>query len=173
MDDQLLREFSIGGNKLFQAHKDGEIDLHNYSTGVALEYFVSYYNAEVQNKTRGAIKVIHGYGSTGSRGEIRVRLRTYLREHSNYLRFEMGENIDSNPGYTLVYPDRLLPPMSKSIEAKIFEFCAAGKSEEKIFKEFRLYGDAEVKKALKSLQRQKKIRHFDKGKLKYYGSIKP
>jgi hypothetical protein len=146
----------------------GEIDLHDYSTGVALAQFVSYYNDFINSKE---IKVVHGYGSSGHGGEIRVRLRTYLADHSDCLRFEEGEKIDGNPGYTMVYPERSLPLMSASIEGKILEFCNSPKSEEKIFGKFRLYGDGEVKKAIKSLQRHGKIRPIDKGKHKLYQAI--
>lgn len=143
----------------------GEIDLHHYSTGVALAHFVSYYNDSTKCKS---IKVIHGYGKTGQGGEIRSRLRTFLKDHIDYLQFEIGEEIDSNPGYTVVYPKRPLPPISDGIENKILGFCANAKSDEKIFGEFRLYGDVEVRKALHSLQRQGRIRSIDKGKYKLY-----
>ena len=154
-------------------YESGEIDLHNYSTGTALDYFVCYYNDEIKNRTGGTIKVIHGYGSTGVGGEIRTRLRTFLKEHSDYLRFEFGENIDNNRGYTLVYPNRPLPPMSDSISGKILEFCTTSKSEEKILNKFRLYGNVEVKKAIKSLERQGRIHPIEKGKIKHYKTNNP
>ena len=154
--------------------EESEIDLHNYSTGVALDYFIAYYNGEIKNGTGNAIKAIHGYGSTGSGGEIRIRLRTFLKEHSNYLIFETGEHIDGNAGYTMVYPKLPLPPISESISEKILKFCAAaGKSEDKILGEFRLYSDMEVKKAIKLLERQGKIHSKDKGKIKIYETVKP
>lgn len=151
--------------------RNGEIDLHNYSTGVALDYFIAYYNSEIENGMgSGGIKVIHGFHSD----EIRTRLRTFLKENSDYLDFKIGENIDNNEGYTMVYPKLPLPPISESIAEKILKFCATvGKSEEKIFGEFRIYGNVEVKKAIKLLERQRKIRSKDKGKVKVYETIKP
>jgi hypothetical protein len=158
-DDELLYEPSV-------------IDLHGFSTGVALEQFVRFYNKEIGNKIGGPITVNHGYGSTGAGGDIRKRLRAFLQEHSDYLWFEIGENIDNNPGITVVYPKRPLPPMADSISGKILEFCTTAKSEEKIFNKFRLYGDTEVKKAIKSLEKQGRIHPKDKGKIKAYETVR-
>jgi len=152
-------------------YENREIDLHNYSTGVALDIFITYYNSEIENGlSGGSIKVIHGFHGH----EIRTRLRTFLKENSSCLDFEFGENIDRNEGYTMVYPKLHLPPISNILSGKILVFCAIGvKSEEKIFGEFRLYGDAEVKKAIKLLEWQKKIHSKYKGRTKVYEIVIP
>jgi hypothetical protein len=56
VDDEELRYMSV----------PGEINLHEYSVGKALETFVSYYNHQVSCRSFGQIKVIHGYGSSGT-----------------------------------------------------------------------------------------------------------
>jgi DNA-nicking Smr family endonuclease len=46
-----------------------EIDLHEMTVTEALDYFIGSYNS---NKGQ-SLKIIHGYGSTGVGGRIKIR----------------------------------------------------------------------------------------------------
>jgi hypothetical protein len=147
------------------------IDLHGLSTTVALEQFITYYNNEVKNKNLEPIQVVHGYGSKGVGGEISRRLRAFLKDHPDQLHFETGEDLENNPGYTLVYPSWLLPSMPETISARLLEFCRTAKTVEKIHNKFRVLGDAEVKAAIRSLEQQGQLKAIVKGKVRAYISV--
>ena len=66
----------------------------------ALYAVVRLYNAEVGHRSKAAIRVIHGYGSSGVGGVIRHALRPYLMAHG--IRYETGEHAEHNPGVTIV-----------------------------------------------------------------------
>ena len=148
------------------------IDLHGLTTAAALEQFISYYNNEVNNKILDPIRVVHGYGSTGVGGKaISRRLRAFLGDYPNKVHFETGEDLENNPGYTLVYPLRLLPSMTETISTRLLEFCRTAKSVEKIHNKFRMLGDAEVKAAIRSLEQQGQLKVIIKGRVRAYISV--
>ncbi len=149
------------------------IDLHGLSTAAALEQFISYYNNEVNNKVFEPIRVVHGYGSTGVGGEISRRLRAFLKDHPDQVHYETGENLENNPGYTLVYPLRLLPSTTETISSRLLEFCRTAKSVEKIHNKFRILGDAEVKAAIRSLEQQGQLKLIIKGRVRAYITVSP
>lgn len=145
-----------------------EIDLHDHTVTEALSSFISYYNARVAKGNKKQFKVIHGYGSSGSGGQIRVRLRKYLARFPKHLDSIHGEKFSGNPGVTFIVPGKALPTEEDGFAAEILGFCVNGKSEEKIIGKFRHYGQLEVKAAIKSLRRKGKLSSFHKGKYKYY-----
>ena len=54
-----------------------------------------------------------GVGSTGKGGVVGGRLRSFLRRHGELLEFLPGEEVDRNPGHTLVVPPAHCPaPMN-------------------------------------------------------------
>ena len=149
-----------------------EIDNHGDSTGTAIDTFIKIYNRNLENGDKGAIRVIHGRGSTGVGGEIKIRLRTYLMEHSDYLNYKKGEDIDGNEGYTMVYPNLPLPTIPDSLVNKVLNFCSkAPKTEEKILGKFRLHREMDVKATIKQLEKSGLLRSFDKGKYKVYETV--
>jgi hypothetical protein len=93
------------------------LDLHGLRLRDALNKVFLVYNQEVRSGFRTRIRVIHGYGSSGVGGVIRLVLREQLASHG--VRFETGEYAESNPGVTTVFvgTDRLpkgfltCPPM--------------------------------------------------------------
>ena len=86
-----------------------KIDLHGLQEREALRKFVRNYNAYVRGGGRDPIHVIHGYGSSGHGGVIQRALRAYLAANSVRLdKVVEGERL-ANPGFTIVYPKRLLP----------------------------------------------------------------
>ena len=89
-----------------------EIDLHGRTWLEAQEEFIAFYNhvLEGTGDTTGVqLSVIHGYGSTGEGGVLRKRLRGFLQRFADYLEFVPGEQLDGNPGHTVVAPLQQLP----------------------------------------------------------------
>jgi hypothetical protein len=139
-----------------------ELDLHGYTIAEAIEQFVQHYNARVDNNQYDCLKVIHGYGSTGKGGAIRAKLRAFLDEHLDKLRYEAGDDY-GDPGWTWVYPRVQLPDQRERIATAILNFCSEGKTEEKILREFAKLGEVQVKQAIRSLAKQGKLKIVNKG----------
>jgi DNA-nicking Smr family endonuclease len=91
---------------------DGEIDLHGLTVAEGLSRFAAHYNARLRAGDAGAIRVVHGYGSSGRGGDLRAAVREMLSRHAGRLEFVPGETFFDNPGVTLVYPKHPLPPPS-------------------------------------------------------------
>lgn len=87
---------------------DAALDLHGMRVAEALRVFVQAYNQRVARGDRTQIRVIHGYGSEGGEGAIGRELRRYLARHA--IEFMAGEDFSINPGFTVVYPKKPLPP---------------------------------------------------------------
>src|ERR1051326_5134491 len=127
-----------------------ELDLHGFTVAEAIERFVQHYNTRVDHNQVGCWRVIHGYGSTGQGGAIRTRLRAFLDQHLDKLRYETGDNY-GDPGWTWVYPRDRLPDQRERMAAAILAFCSDGKTEEKILREFAELGDPQIKQVIRSL----------------------
>jgi DNA-nicking Smr family endonuclease len=76
-----------------------QLDLQGLSFTDAIERFVDQYNVRVKNGQCGCWTVVHGYGSSGEGGAIRSKLRGFLNQHPDKLRYEFGDNY-GNPGST-------------------------------------------------------------------------
>lgn len=144
------------------------IDLHALSAQDAIQQFRIAYDRQVRSASPRPLDVIHGYGSSGSGGVIRNRLRAFLRSQGERLVFRPGEQIDGNPGHTLVYTRGLLTSESSALAEQILAYCSAPRSEEKIAGKFRRFGDASVRAALRELERDGRIVSLIKGKFKHY-----
>ena len=75
-----------------QKSPNDELDLHGFTVAEAIEQFVQYYNTRVDNNQFGCLRIIHGYGSSGKGGVIRARLRAFLDEQLDKLRYEAGDD---------------------------------------------------------------------------------
>src|SRR5664280_2604693 len=106
-----------------------DLDLHGFTVAEAIEQFVQDYNTRVENNQFGCLKIIHGYGSTGAGGVIRTKLRAFLDEHLDKLRYESGDDY-GDPGWTFVYPKIRLPNLRERMAAAILSFCVEGKTED-------------------------------------------
>lgn len=144
------------------------IDLHGYTVDEALRVFVERYNVEARRRWPEPIQVIHGYGASGEGGEIRRRLRKYLKENSECLSYDQGERLMGNPGVTIVYPDRPLPEVTDVLAGEILAYCRPAKPMKSIVGKFRRYGAPEVKQIVKRLEREGKLRVVYKGRYKCY-----
>ena len=138
-----------------------DLDLHGFTTAEAIEQFVQYYNVRVDNNQYGCWKVIHGYGSSGEGGAIRIKLRAFLDQHLDKLQYEAGDDY-GDPGWTWVYPKFRLPDQRERMATAILRYCSEGKTEEKILREFGKMGEVLVKRAIRSLAKQGKLKVMNK-----------
>ena len=109
------------------------VDLHGLSWREAKMAFVAMFNQEISRARGGTAKpidVVHGYGSTGEGGVIRLRLKRFLERHGGSLTFFPGGEIDANLGHTLVYPLFPLPSPTQELDQMILDFCDQGKISE-------------------------------------------
>ena len=143
-----------------------EIDLHGLKPDEALDAFVKAYNRE-----RDVLRVVHGYGSSGTGGVIRRRIRDFLDRHSDKLSWFAGEAIDGNPGYTLVQPRNPLPTTHDQLADAIVVYCGTPRTEEKIAGEFRQHPARQVKEAIRRLTREGRLQEILKaGRTAYLSS---
>ena len=145
-----------------QKFSNDEFDLHGFTVAEAIEQFVQQYNSRVDNNQFGYLRIIHGYGSTGEGGAIRVKLRAFLDEHLDKLRYESGDDY-GDPGWTWVYPKVRLPDQRERMAATILSFCSEPKAEDKILREFINMGEVQVKQAVRSLAKQGMLKTVNKG----------
>lgn len=148
-----------------------DLDLHGLTVAEAIEQFVVYYNTRVDNNQFGCWKIIHGYGSTGKGGAIRIKLRAFLDEHLDKLRYETGDDF-SDPGWTWVYPKVHLPDARERMATAILNFCSEGKTEDKILRELINMGEVQVKQAVRALAKQGKLKLVNKGKKILYQAVR-
>ena len=146
-----------------------KLDLHEMTVDEALKCFIPYYNSRV--KTREAFHLIHGYGSTGIGGKIMRRLRQMLEQNKGKVKFTFGEDIDGNPGYTIVYPLEKIAGYTDLLGEEILTFCETPKVQDKIIGKFRKHGQPLILSTLKNLQRQKLIQQGTKGSHKTWTAI--
>jgi len=150
-----------------------EIDLHGLTQIEAIEALVKYYNRQVKNGDYSRIDVIHGYGSSGEGGALRIRIRSFLTRHIDCLKFELGEGfLPINPGKTMVFPERALPDMIDQLADEILDYCANAKTLSKISGKFRRHGDGKIQTSLKNLEKQGAITSFYKGQYRHYQAKK-
>jgi hypothetical protein len=140
------------------------IDLHQCTVAEAIREFVHFYNACVRSGYHGRIEVIHGYGSSGVGGAIRLQLRHYLAAHAEkFGAFLAGDSV-GNPGVTILYPKETLAalppgrgamPLPNPAQEAIRRFCDTPKAKERILIKLRgRFGDrilaAEIRAMLQS-----------------------
>lgn len=144
-----------------------EIDLHHMTVDEALKFFILCCQDEWR-KGRRAIKVIHGYGSSGSRGKIKESIRNFVKNSPEYFNYETGEGIDMNQGYTVVILKKIVDGFENVVESQILNFCGIPKSIDKITGEFRKHGEKEIASAVNKLVKKGVLKEVIKGKLKCY-----
>jgi hypothetical protein len=136
-----------------------EIDLHGLKLADALHLFVETFNSVASSGKPEPVKVIHGYGSSGTGGEIRRRVRDLLKRNPHSGSFVTGEEMENNPGFTVVYPRHRLPEGSERLWDSIIEFCLEPRTQEEIVRRFiRRSPEPEIMKALHELLRRGRIR---------------
>lgn len=146
------------------------LDLHGLIWDEALAAFVAFYN-DARRQSGGKLDVVHGYGSTGTGGVLRQRLRAFLQKNNDRLEFFPGEQVDGNPGHTVIVPLKPLPSASDTLAEQVWSYCASPKSLEKITGEFRKFGQPEVLRAVRELEGQRRLRTVVKGAHKLYQAV--
>ena len=148
-----------------------EIDLHGLTWKESLTRFIEAYNGAFDSagKSSGVqVRVIHGYGSTGEGGVLRKRLRSFCQRFEDYLEVTTGEEIDGNRGCTVVSPIRRLPDMHDMLAEQIRDYCKRPRSRSKVMGRFRRHGQPHVTQAVRSLEKQGRLRRRNKGGLVMY-----
>jgi hypothetical protein len=139
-----------------------QLDLHGLTVPEAIEKFVEQYNARVKQDQLAGWTVVHGYGSTGEGGVIRSKLRAFLDQHPDKLRYELGDKY-GNPGSTWVYPRLRLPDRRERLALEILDYCAQPRVAEKILREFSVAGGVQVKEIVRSRIKQGRLASGNKG----------
>src|SRR6266478_7178002 len=117
-----------------------ELDLHGHTVDEALRIFVDVYNRHVRSRSKESLRVIHGYGSATEGlegGKIRRKIRTFLEGAADSLDWKPGEDLEGNPGVTIVFPRKILATSQNQLTANILAFCSIPRTESKIAGEFR------------------------------------
>ncbi len=148
-----------------------EIDLHGRTWLEAQEEFIAFYN-HVLEESDGAsgvqLSVIHGYGSTGEGGILRKRLRGFLERFADHLEFVPGEELDGNSGHTVVAPLQRLPDRDGLLADEIWSYCERPRSKSKVIGKFRRNGAPKVIQAVRSLEKQGRLRRLSgRGQVMY------
>ena len=149
------------------------IDLHGKNWTEALAEFIDCYNraAPSGSATAAVLDVVHGYGSSGTGGVIRTRLRSFLSKYPQCLEYQPGESVDGNRGHTLVKPMRRLPDTGGLLAEQVWEYCETPRTVSKITGKFRRHGDPQVQQAIRILERQGRLQTDSRGRFKEYKAV--
>jgi Smr domain len=140
-----------------------ELDVHGLTVDEALKAFVEFYNRLVQSRSREPVRVVHGWGSSGEGGKIRLKLRQLLADLTPNLDWKPGEDIEGNLGVTIVYPSKVIDVLENQLAAAILEFCSTPRTESKISGQFRKYEPRKIKEAIRLLVRRGQMKQIVKG----------
>ena len=149
------------------------LDLHGLTWAEAEAAFIEFYNQTLRQVGKGAVglDVVHGYGSTGTGGVLRTRLRGFLGRYESCLDFQTGEKVDGNPGHTIVVPLKPLPSLLDKLSQDIWDFCDRPRSQSKIIGKFRRHGQTAVLSTIKTLEKQKRLRPSNQGAHNLYQAV--
>ena len=149
------------------------LDLHGLTWAEAEASFIEFYNQTLRQTGKDSVglDVVHGYGSTGTGGVLRIRLRGFLRRNESRLDFQTGEKVDGNPGHTIVVPLKPLPSLQEQLSQDIWDFCDRPRSQSKIIGKFRRHGTIEVLSTIRTLEKQKRLRQSNQGAHKLYQAV--
>ncbi len=147
------------------------IDFHGKTWSESLAAFIDLYNRSVHAGGSGSVDVVHGYGSSGAGGVLRTRIRAFLEKHPQRLQFKPGEELDGNPGHTLVVPLQRLPDTGELLAEQVWEYCERPRTLNKITGRFRRHGDPQVLQAIRSLEAQRRLRATNRGRVKVYEAV--
>ena len=151
-----------------------EVDLHGHTVDEALRIFIDVYNRHVRSRSKESLRVIHGYGSTTEGldgGRIRRKIRTFLEGAADSLDWKPGEDLEGNPGVTIVFPRKILATFQNQLAADILAFCSIPRTESKIAGEFRKNSALEIKEAIRTLVRQGQLKIAAKGDRETYVTV--
>jgi len=151
-----------------------EVDLHGHTVDEALRIFIDVYNRHVRSRSKESLRVIHGYGSATEGldgGRIRRKIRTFLEGAADSLDWKPGEDLEGNPGVTIVFPRKILATFQNQLAADILAFCSIPRTESKIAGKFRKNSALEIKEAIRTLVRQGQLKIAAKGDRETYVTV--
>ncbi len=149
-----------------------KLDLHGLTKIEAIEALIKFYNSRVKKGNLTPFEVIHGYGSTGVGGVLQKRVRGFLASFQDALDYDFGKNpLSINPGSTRVIPKKPLPEFTDLLSEEILDFCEAPKTLSKIVGKFHRYEEAKIQASIKLLEKQKRLKSFNKGTYKVYQAV--
>lgn len=125
-----------------------KLDLHGMKTKDAVERFISEYNA-VLRRGEGRLEIVHGYGSSGSGGDIRKAIIAMCEAHKDKLGLIKGE-ILGNKGVSVVIPSLPLPPRKYALDAVILAALTKPSTPKDV--EDRIKGLASTPEIIESLE---------------------
>ncbi|MDE2787481.1 MAG: Smr/MutS family protein [Chloroflexota bacterium] len=148
------------------------IDLHGRTWSESLVELIDAYNRTLSSGSPSeTLDIVHGYGSSGAGGTTRVRVRSFLATHSHRLEYVAGEDADANPGHTVVLPIEPLPEVGDLLAEEVLEYCETPRTQSKITGKFRRHGDPRVMQAIRTLEKQGRLRTVARGRNKAYEAI--
>ena len=148
------------------------IDLHGRTWSESLVELIDAYNRTLSSGSLSeTLDIVHGYGSSGAGGTMRVRVRSFLATHAHRLEYVTGEDADANPGHTVVLPIEPLPEVGDLLAEEVLEYCETPRTQSKIAGKFRRHGDPRVMQAIRTLEKQGRLRTVAKGRNKAYEAI--
>ncbi len=148
-----------------------QVDLHGMKTSEAIACFARAYDNLLGSGARSGacLKVIHGYGSGGAGGDTRRAVRSLLKANPACADYALGEDIDGNPGYTIVYPRRRLPSGAERLYPGIVEYCSAPRTKPDVVRRFvRRSAESDIERALRELENDGRLRSFARNGRKHY-----
>ena len=146
-----------------------EVDLHGLTVQEGLATLVQKYNSFVSSSPC-ELRVIHGYGSGGSGGVLKRKVRAFLRS-AGVSFFTERDEIRCNLGQTLVIVGSEKIHVAQGLEQNILDFCAVPKTKEKIFSKFHKSGVDVVQTAFSSLVKSGLLREKQKGKYRVWERV--
>jgi hypothetical protein len=144
-----------------------ELDLHGYTVDEALKAFLVFYNKNAGSGAR--LRIIHGYGAVSESARILRKLREFLAAAGSSLEWKRGEDVEGNPGVTIVFARKKLPSAENLLEKEILEFCRVPRTESKIAGQLRQHPPREVKALLRALVRRGELTAVVKGSETTFG----
>lgn len=138
-----------------------DLDLHGYTVDEALKAFRAFYNKHAHAGVR--LRIIHGYGAVSESAKILRKLREFLATAGVSLDWKPGEDVEGNPGVTIIYPRKKLPAAENQLEQGILKFCSVPRTESKIAGQLRKHPPREIKAALRALVRRGELSSVVKG----------
>lgn len=145
-----------------------QVDCHGKTWPEALAEFIALYNRALQSDGAATLDIIHGYGSGGVGGTMRVRFRAFLARYPQRLEYQPGEQVDGNRGHTLVLPIAPLPDTDDLLAEQVWEYCRQPRTLRKITGRFRRHGDRRVMQAVRALEKERRLRAVNRGRVKAY-----
>ena len=147
-----------------------QVDCHGKTWPEALAEFIALYNHAAQSDGAATLDIVHGYGSTGAGGTMRVRFRAFLARYAQQLEYQPGEEVDGNQGHTLVLPIAPLPDTGDLLAEQVWEYCQRPRTLSKITGRFRRHGDTLVMQAIRTLEKERRLQAANRGRVKVYAA---